>query len=160
MVLILLLAIANVGQITDMPPARLAAIRRSLNRFDDLDKIALDARAKAFALREKDRPHKVLAAALIIDLKRFAAESLNIPKPYLDAEINAIETLAEAYAKLHDLPDPPEDPVRQTQPARNWYSTIYGWKWGWIDPATGQVGFYPHEQPQSSLPRTPSACVV
>jgi hypothetical protein len=149
-----LIIVAALGQLPDARPhSSVAEIRRSLNRFDELDIIALQEKAKKETANQKTTPNDVRRSRTCNRLKVFAAYSLEILPPWQDAELALLENISDDASKPYDFINPPPPPkkVFNAYIDKSWYLTdtnnVRLKVWGVLT-AEGNVTWRLEEQPQ------------
>lgn len=150
-----LILMGALGQVPDVPVLRtMAEVRESLNRFDDISKIALESKARQEAATYKPMTNEQRRKVVETRLKTFAIVALDIGPPWQDAESSLIENLSDSACKPYDYTSnlntqlPALPTVKTAQPVlKGWQNTVNGQVWGWKDEATGYVYYYQQEQP-------------
>jgi hypothetical protein len=150
--LVSLIVVAALGQVPDARPARpISEIRRSLNRFDELDIIALHAKAKKEAENQKTTANDIRRSRTCSRLQVFAVYSLEILPPWQDAELALLENIANDVSKPYDFVNPPPKKVFNAYTDKSWYFTdtnnVRLKVWGVLTPE-GNVTWKLEEQSQ------------
>lgn len=132
-------------------------IRAQLNRFDDLDRAALEAKAKVFASACAGEENLVRRRLIQGKLRAWALVTFDhVQAPLQDAEESLIENVADDVAKPYDRADNPlPTPARLVSvpsgmQEKAWHEVNVNGSvlrvWGFVSP-TGNIRWAPREQP-------------